>query len=101
MEMTASGHPHFLQTLAQAELRTAGPVQTEERALALFAPDGRYEAESTYDATHLFMVEAKQARAAALPAPTLATVFEVVIGGAYIASPDRRCSAGSSGAETD
>jgi hypothetical protein len=38
-------------------------------------------AESTYDAAHLFVVEATQERAAALPTPTLATVFEVVIGG--------------------
>jgi len=38
-------------------------------------------AESTYDAAHLFVVEAKQERAATLPVPTLATIFEIVIGG--------------------
>jgi hypothetical protein len=38
-------------------------------------------AESSYDAAHLFVVEAKQERAAALPTPTLSTLFEVVIGG--------------------
>jgi hypothetical protein len=38
-------------------------------------------AESTYDAAHLFVVDAKQERAAALPTPTLGTVFEVVIDG--------------------
>jgi hypothetical protein len=38
-------------------------------------------AESTYDAAHLFVVEAKQERPIGLPIPTLVTVFEVVIGG--------------------
>jgi hypothetical protein len=38
-------------------------------------------AESTYDAAHLFVVEAKQERAAALPQPTLTTTFEIVISG--------------------
>jgi hypothetical protein len=38
-------------------------------------------AESTYDAAHLFVVETKQERTAALPTPTLTTVFEVVVGG--------------------
>ena len=38
-------------------------------------------AESTYDAAHLFVVEAKQKRAVGLPKPTLATVFEVVVDG--------------------
>jgi len=46
-------------------------------------PDGRRHsldilAESTYDAAHLFVVEARQKRAVELPKPTLATVFEVV-----------------------
>ena len=38
-------------------------------------------ADSTYDAAHLFVAEAKKGRAAGLPKPTLATVFEVVAGG--------------------
>jgi hypothetical protein len=38
-------------------------------------------AESTYGAARLFVVEAKQERAAALPTPTLATIFEIVFGG--------------------
>jgi hypothetical protein len=38
-------------------------------------------AESSYDAAHLFVVEAKQERQVGLPKPTLATVFEVVTGG--------------------
>jgi hypothetical protein len=38
-------------------------------------------AESTFDAAHLFVVEAKQERAATLPKPTMATIFEVVAGG--------------------
>ena len=46
-------------------------------------PDGRRHsldllADSTYDAAHLFVVEAKKERAVGLPKPTLATVFEVV-----------------------
>ena len=73
----------------------SGPGSDRREGTGFIRTGGRCQAESTYDATHLSMVEAKQARAAALPAPTLATVFEVVIGGAYIASPDRRCSAGS------
>ena len=49
-------------------------------------PDGRRHsvdvlADSTYDAAHLFVVEAKKERAAGLPKPTLATVFEVVANG--------------------
>ena len=49
-------------------------------------PDGRRHsldvlAESTYDAAHLFVVEAKKERAVGLPKPTLATIFEVVAGG--------------------
>jgi len=49
-------------------------------------PDGRRHsldvlAESTYDAAHLFVVEAKKERAVGLPKPTLATVFEVVASG--------------------
>ena len=37
--------------------------------------------DAAYDAAQLFVVEAKQERVATLPTPTLATVFEVVIGG--------------------
>jgi len=49
-------------------------------------PDGRRHsldllADSTYDAAHLFVVEAKKERAIVLPIPTLATVFEVVADG--------------------
>ena len=49
-------------------------------------PDGRRHsldllADSTYDAAHLFVVEAKKERAETLPMPTLATVFEVVADG--------------------
>jgi len=49
-------------------------------------PDGRRHsldvlADSTYDAAHLFVVEAKKERAVGLPKPTLATVFEVVANG--------------------
>jgi hypothetical protein len=38
-------------------------------------------ADSTYDAAHLFVVEAKEKRAVGLPKPTRATVFEVVTDG--------------------
>jgi hypothetical protein len=38
-------------------------------------------AESTYDAAHLFVVEAKKERAVGLPKSTLATIFEVVASG--------------------
>ena len=49
-------------------------------------PDGRRHsldvlAESTYDAAHLFVVEAKNERGGVLPNPTLATVFEIVADG--------------------
>jgi len=49
-------------------------------------PDGRRHsldvlADSTYDAAHLFVVEAKKERAVGLPKPTLATIFEVVASG--------------------
>ena len=49
-------------------------------------PDGRRHsldvlADSTYDAAHLFVVEAKKERAVGLPKPTVATSFEVVTGG--------------------
>jgi len=49
-------------------------------------PDGRRHsldllADSTYDAAHLFVVEAKMERAVGLPKPTLATVFEVIANG--------------------
>ena len=36
------------------------------------------QATSSFDAAHLFVVEAKKERAVGLPNPTLATVFEVV-----------------------
>jgi hypothetical protein len=39
------------------------------------------QASSTFDAAHLYVVEAKKERAVGLPRPTLATVFEVVTGG--------------------
>jgi len=39
------------------------------------------QAASTFDAAHLFVVEAKQKRAVGMPNPTLGTVFEVVAGG--------------------
>jgi hypothetical protein len=39
------------------------------------------QATSTFDAAHLFVVEAKKERAVGLPKPTLATVFEVVAAG--------------------
>jgi hypothetical protein len=47
-------------------------------------PDGRrhsldVRAESSYDAAHLFVVEAKERRAVGLPKPTVDTVFEVVL----------------------
>ena len=38
-------------------------------------------ADSSYDAAHLFVVEAKAKRAVGLPKPTVATVFEVVADG--------------------
>lgn len=49
-------------------------------------PDGRrhsidVQGTSTFDAAHLFVVEAKKERAVGLPKPTLATVFEVVADG--------------------
>ena len=49
-------------------------------------PEGRRHsvdvlAESTFDAAHLFVVEAKKERSVGLPKPTLATVFEVVTAG--------------------
>lgn len=49
-------------------------------------PDGRRHsidvvADSTFDAAHLFVVEAKRERSAVLAKPTLSTVFEVVAGG--------------------
>ncbi len=49
-------------------------------------PDGRrhsvdVQATSTFDAAHLFVVEAKKERSVGLPKPTLATVFEVVAAG--------------------
>ena len=49
-------------------------------------PDGRRHsidvlADSTYDAAHLFVVEANEKRAVGLPKPTIATVFEVATGG--------------------
>ena len=49
-------------------------------------PDGRRHsldvlADSTFDAAHLFVVEARNERSVGLPKPTLATVFEVVADG--------------------
>src|SRR5689334_3416122 len=49
-------------------------------------PDGRRHsvdvyATSTFDAAHLYVVEAKKERAVGLPKPTLATIFEVVTSG--------------------
>jgi hypothetical protein len=38
-------------------------------------------ASSTYDAAHLYVVQAKSQPGAQLPTPTLATVFEVVTAG--------------------
>jgi hypothetical protein len=38
-------------------------------------------ASSTYDAAHLYVTHAKEQPQSGLPAPTLATVFEVVNGG--------------------
>jgi hypothetical protein len=43
------------------------------------------QATSSFDAAHLFVVEAKKQRAVGLPRPTLATVFEVVTGGKIFA----------------
>jgi len=36
---------------------------------------------ATFDAAHLFVVEAKKERAVGLPKPTLATVLEVIAAG--------------------
>jgi len=63
-------------------------------------PDGRRHsldvlADSTYDAAHLFVVEAKKERAVGLPKPTLATVFEIVANGRFIGSLARHFSGGS------
>ena len=49
-------------------------------------PDGRrhsldVQANSTYDAAHLYVVEARKERAVGMPKITLATVFEVVTDG--------------------
>jgi hypothetical protein len=49
-------------------------------------PDGRrhsldVQATSTFDAAHLYIVEAKKERAVGLPKLTLTTVFEVVTDG--------------------
>ena len=68
--------------------------------VTVIEPDGRRHsldvlAESTYDAAHLFVVEAKKERAVGLPKPTLATVFEVVARAAgSIVSPEWPSSAG-------
>jgi len=56
-------------------------------------PDGRrhsvdVQATSTFDAAHLFVVEAKKERAVGLPKPTLATMFEVVAAGLGITGTD-------------
>jgi hypothetical protein len=55
---------------------TVTVTDSDERRHSLDVP-----ADSTYDAAHLFVVEAKKARAVGLPKPTLATVFEVVANG--------------------
>ena len=39
------------------------------------------QATSTFDAAHLFVVQAEKERAVGLPKPTLATIFEVVAAG--------------------
>jgi len=49
-------------------------------------PEGRrhsvdVQASSSFDAAHLFFVEAKKERAVGLPKPTLASVFEVCTAG--------------------
>ncbi len=49
-------------------------------------PSGRrhsvdVQAESSFDAAHQYVVEAKQERVVGLPKPTLATTFEVVTDG--------------------
>ncbi len=49
-------------------------------------PDGRrhsldVQANSTYDAAHLYVVEARKERAVGMPNITLSTVFEVVTDG--------------------
>ena len=54
--------------------------------MTVCGPDGRRHsvdvlAESTYDAAHLYVCEAKEKRGVGLPKPTLATIFEVVVGG--------------------
>ena|ERR1039457_2730179 len=54
--------------------------------LTVTDPDGRrhsldVQATSSYDAAHLYVVEAKKERAVGLPKPTLTTVFEVVADG--------------------
>src|ERR1043165_1710863 len=55
-------------------------------ALTVTDPEGRRHsvdviADSTYDAAHLSVVEAKQKRQVGLPKSTLDTIFEVVTGG--------------------
>ena len=63
-------------------------------------PDGRRHsldllADSTYDAAHLFVVEAKKERALALPMPRLATCLKWLPPARCITSPARRSNAGS------
>jgi hypothetical protein len=70
-------------------------------------PDGRrhsldVQATSSYDAAHLYVVEAKKERAVGLPKPTLATMFEVVADGKVYCvkgEPSRSglCSGGRNG----
>ena len=54
------------------------------------------QATSTFDAPHLFVVEAKKERAVGLPKPTLATVFEVVAAARSTTSAEQRFRGGLS-----
>ena len=61
------------------------PLVSKWCTVTVTDPDGRRHsldvlADSSYDAAHLFVVEARQKRAVGLPKPTLATIFEVVAG---------------------
>ena|ERR1039458_6023123 len=54
--------------------------------VAVTDPEGRrhsldLSASSTYDAAHLYVTRARQNPEDGLPVPTLATIFEVAIGG--------------------
>ena len=61
-------------------------VAAKWATVTVTAPDGRrhsldVQAISTYDAAHLYVMEARKERAVGFPKPTLATVFEVVTDG--------------------